>query len=162
MSGKIITEDSKAGFQFFKALGKECIPAGGKSNVSACMMKENEAITLVIADGAAFGPEVEEVLALSKRYPNYSLYLPESFEWILLKANLLEEEFVMDILLNPSDYIESKEFFSWERFFTNCLTELLKSKAGWMYVKKKLNPIYLEEENKKKILHVIQEAGITL
>lgn len=34
---------------------------------------------LVIADGAAFGPEIETVLALG-RYKRLQLFLPESFE----------------------------------------------------------------------------------
>lgn len=46
---------------------------------------------------------------------------------------------------NPQDFIESKDFFSWEQFFTNLLVE--KSQNSYLkYSKKKLNKNYLEEK----------------
>ena len=42
----------------------------------------------MIADGAAFGSEMEKLMRLIKGYPNIALYLPESFEWLILKSGV--------------------------------------------------------------------------
>ena len=56
----------------------------GKSNVFHYLnMHGNEKI-LVIADGAAFGSEIDRVLRLIRERKNVALYLPESFEWMIL------------------------------------------------------------------------------
>lgn len=78
---------------------------------------------LVIADGAAFGPEMEKVMKLIKIQDNITLYLPESFEWIILKAGIIQDGDIQQILSEPWKYIESKEYLSWERFFTWLLVE---------------------------------------
>ena len=45
---------------------------------------------LVIADGAAFGSELEKIYRLMESQPNkITLYLPESFEWLVLKSGML-------------------------------------------------------------------------
>lgn len=60
---EIITEDSNSGYQFMQAIGDKknlkCISAEGKSNVfnKACKVK---AALIICADGAAFGPELNE------------------------------------------------------------------------------------------------------
>ncbi len=48
-------------------------------------MHKNERI-LVIADGAAFGSEIDRVMQLIGGKDQVVLYLPESFEWLILKA----------------------------------------------------------------------------
>ena len=97
---------------------------------------------LVIADGSAFGPEVETVLAVG-RYKRLQLFLPESFEWLVLSSDLFKDKKTRDMLLHPADYIESSEFFSWERFFTKQLIQLTAD--GFLaYEKSSLNPAYLE------------------
>lgn len=58
----------------------------GKSNVFHYLnMHRNEKI-LVVADGAAFGAEIDKVLQLIYTRKNVALYLPESFEWMILPA----------------------------------------------------------------------------
>lgn len=78
---------------------------------------------IVIADGAAFGSEIDKVLRLIEKRENIALYLPESFEWLILSAGILKNSFVDKILDDPSEYVECKEYFSWERFFTAVLIE---------------------------------------
>lgn len=46
------------------------------------------------------------------------MYLPESFEWMILNAGVVQEKEIMEILKEPEKYIESQKYFSWERFFT--------------------------------------------
>ena len=79
------------------------------------------------------------------------LYLPESFEWLILQSGLISRENLQAVLASPAEYIDSEKFFSWEQFFTEILTE---STVGtvYQYNKKKLAPVYLHEVSKAKIL----------
>lgn len=81
---------------------------------------------------------------------NIKLYLPESFEWIILSSGLLEDKKVKAILEAPENYIESQTYFSWERFFTKLLVD--KTEGTYLkYQKSKLNTAYLHEKNKRII-----------
>lgn len=91
---------------------------------------ETESIC-VIADGAAIGPEMDALYKMSVEKGNIKLYLPESFEWIILSSELLEDKEIKDIMDKPENYIESQEYFSWERFFT----KLLVDKTAGTYLK---------------------------
>lgn len=151
----VITEDSNSGFQFFDAVCTDyelqCSSAGGKSNVFHCLKKNQNKNLLVIADGAAFGSEIDKVLRLMKETGRGTLYLPESFEWLILLSGVLESREIEQILEEPSAYIESKECFSWERFFTGLLIEQTED-TYLSYSKKKLNRAYLSEKVKTAIL----------
>lgn len=87
----------------------------------------------------------------SKDRGNVLIYLPESFEWLVLEAGILDSHEVREILAQPEDYIESKDFFSWEQFFTRLLVDKTAG-TPFQYGKKKLNPVYLHERNKRKIV----------
>ena len=89
----------------------------GKSNIFHCLNDHKNKKILVIADGAAFGSEIDRVLQLLQERKNAALYLPESFEWIILNSGLLKENVIREILQAPEEYIESSEFFSWERYW---------------------------------------------
>lgn len=54
---------------------------------------------------------------------NIFLYLPELFEWLILKAGIIAGQEIKEILDAPQNYIECREYFSWERFFTALLIE---------------------------------------
>lgn len=124
---KILTEDSNSGYQFFDAVCTEhqmqCDTANGKSNVFSYLKVHKDEKILVIADGAAFGPEMDRVLQLVQTRKNLALYLPESFEWLILSSGILKDAETTQILQTPSGYIDSKEYFSWERYFTALLIE---------------------------------------
>lgn len=109
---------------------------------------------MVIADGAAFGPQMEKIYQLVQRRTDICLYLPESFEWIILASDILDDSEVRAVLRHPSDFIESREYFSWERFFTSLL--VMKSSDTWLkYAKSKLNPVYLKGKYREEILSVL-------
>lgn len=56
---------------------------------------------------------------------------------------------------NPEDYIDSKLYFSWERYFTKILME--KTKDSYLkYSKSKLNETYLHEKNRRVILESLE------
>lgn len=68
----------------------KCETMNGKSNVFHYLnMHKNERI-LVIADGAAFGSEIDRVMQLIGGKDQVVLYLPESFEWLILKAKVVK------------------------------------------------------------------------
>lgn len=148
----VVTEDTNAGYEFFKAVSDannmNCKSGGGKSNL-ANLANTMQEPTLFIADGAAFGCEMEEFMrALSDKQ---ILYAPESFEELVLRSNILKSNEILAIVANPCDYIESSKFFSWERYFTYLLTERTKS-TSLAYDKEKLNPAYLRNKIVNAIL----------
>ena len=179
---KIITEDSNSGYQFFENVCAErnitCESAGGKTKIPEMIGKAGTEETCIIADGAAIGAEmnllsnkIEEKQNVHLYLPessefkishskdsgkqNVHLYLPESFEWLILNSDLLQDKEVRKILENPEDYIDSTEFFSWEQYFTKLLIQ--KTEGTYLqYKKAKLNPSYLQDKNKNKILESIQ------
>lgn len=161
---KIIVEDSNAGYEFYCRLsqGKKwnVESVDGKSNVFGKILGNEEGeIVLVIADGAAFGPEMDRIMKLLNKKKNIVLYLPESFEWLILKSDILNDKEVREILTDVSQYVECTKYFSWERYFTALLIE--KTKGSYLqYTKKKLNSAYLQEYVQKRIC--LQMEGIEL
>ena len=151
----VITEDSNSGYQFFNSVCRQqqlkCETMNGKSNVFHYLnMHKNERI-LVIADGAAFGSEIDRVMQLIGGKDQVVLYLPESFEWLILKAKVVKSKWADQVLEKPWEYVEIKTYFSWERFFTAVLIE--ETNGSYLaYAKRKLNPAYLNDSVKDSIL----------
>ncbi len=153
----IVVEDSNSGYDFFCGVVEQpikCISAGGKTKIKSIVTKNSDDKMLVIADGAAFGSEMGELYLYMQSNPRVSLYLPESFEWIVLASHLIDGKRIEAILEQPEDYVDSKEFFSWERFFTKLLVNETKD-TYLKYSKKKLNPAYLNEKEKQAMLNVM-------
>ena len=144
---KLIVEDSNSGYQFFEAIGKEtdiqCESAGGKSNLFHLVKKVSDQETCVIADGAAIGPEMNRLYKQSRMKANIKLYLPESFEWLILQSGIINEREIKKILEEPEQYIDSKDYFSWEQYFTKLLMEYTEG-------------TYLHDKNKRQILESIK------
>ena len=160
---KILTEDSNSGYQFFDAVCTEhqmqCDTANGKSNIFSYLKVHKDEKILVIADGAAFGPEMDRVLQLVQTRKNLALYLPESFEWLILSSGILKDAETTQILQTPSGYIDSKEYFSWERYFTALLIE--KAAGTYLnYTKITLNEAYLRDGVKNAILGQMQKVEL--
>lgn len=148
----VITEDSNSGYDFFTELSKQknikCIPANGKSNIIK-KLQESENIDgtrLVIVDGAAFGSEIRDVSEYLDTIGGVVLYAPESFEWILLSSNTIPNTNVTSILQQPENYIDSKEYVSWEKFFTALLINQTHNDPVWAYSKRKLSNVYLSSK----------------
>ena len=155
----IIVEDSNSGFAFFENAAKHfsipCISAKGKAKIHAVAAVSSYDNILIIADGAAFGSEIERIMSL-RHVKNIGIYMPESFEWLILKSDVLNDSSVDSILANPSDFIESQKYLSWEQFFTSLLIE--KSQGTYLeYKKSKLNPAYLQNNEMTKIISEMPE-----
>lgn len=158
----VIIEDSNAGFQFFCDFFNKheitCISANGKSNIYNELISREYTTALIIADGAAFGPEIERVLAV-KKARNVIVYLPESFEWIVLKSGLVKGKEIPEILKEPSLHIESSQYFSWERYFTALLIK--ETNGNYLqYNKTELNPAYLQQHEQMAVIDVLPEIQL--
>ena len=112
---------------------------------------------VVIADGAAFGAYVAKVTAIAKSRKDVLMYFPESFEWLILKSGIIGIKDLDDILAEPEKYIESREFFSWERYFTDLLITATADDNIKKYEKSQLKSYYLEGKNKDAIIDVLPE-----
>lgn len=133
----IITEDESAGHKFFTKLFENnlCVAAGGNSVIPAKINEYKNKRILVIGDGAAFGAHMESCYRKLQYNSKLILYLPESFEYLILKTGLFNKytpdipdvPSVQKILVTPQDYIEASEFNSWEKFFTRVLTSVTKN-----------------------------------
>ena len=86
---------------------------------------------------------------------NIKLYLPESFEWLILQSGIINEREIKKILEEPEQYIDSKDYFSWEQYFTKLLMEYTEG-TYLQYHKSKLNETYLHDKNKRQILESIK------
>ena len=163
----LITEDSQAGFTFFSQVSKTrgiyCENAGGKSNILGILQKrlldKQQKETLVIADGAVFGPEMAHISQLLRGNVNIKLYLPESFEWLLLYADILNKPFIRKRLEEAENYIESEKYFSWERYFTDLLMEETKD-SPYPYDKSNLKDFYLQDKVVQKVLKAMAPISL--
>ena len=158
----IIVEDSHSGYEFFykatENLPVQCISANGKSNLLNEIKLHKGKRLLLIADAAALGSEIRELEEYRRMSSDkIDFFLPESFEWLILRSDLfMPRARINEILAEPVDYIESAEFFSWEKFFEYLLKEETKDSKDLKYDKKKLAKGYLKEERIKMILKPVE------
>lgn len=155
----LVVEDANSGYQFWENVcgSENCICAGGNANIYNTLVniKNNSVPLTVIADGAAFGAFIEGILSIAEIRKDVSIYLPESFEWLILKAGVIDSANIRDILSSPENYIESSRFFSWERFFTELLKDETADDPVKKYNKSQLAAFYLQKKSIDKIKNVI-------
>lgn len=159
--GRIITEDSNSGYEMFQTIAGrfaiECESAQGKSNILLMLAQHSSERVLVVANGAAFGAEMDRIYTFYNLNPGkITLYLPESFEWLLLKSGVLGDRTPKEILSDPSEHIESKDYFSWEQFFTALLREMTQD-TYMQYSKHHLNEFYLQSANVERVLEAMKQ-----
>lgn len=155
----LLTEDSKSGYQFFHSCFEteniHCQSCSSKTRIFEWLKAHSDQRVAVIADGAAFGPEIDSVKKWAEEHPNQGMIcLPESFEWLLLKSGVITENGLEAILDHPADFIDSEEYMSWERFFTHYLTEI-SAGMPYEYSKKKINPYFTAPANAVKVIGLI-------
>ena len=157
----LLTEDTHAGFEMYQQLYSgtaiQCETAGANSSIFSWLQANHHRGVFVIADGAAFGAEMDRVMKLQKQYPDQiTVCLPESFEWLILQSGLLPIPGLREMLENPGQQIESADFFSWEQFFTSYLVQ---HSAGtyFAYSKSKLHSFYAVRDNMERIIALVAE-----
>ena len=142
----LLTEDSHSGFQFYKhyfeGKGVDCFSSGSNAAIYGWLEEHKGESVLVIADGAAFGAEMNRVMHICDISGSF-LCLPES--------GLIKTGEVNDILEHPSKYSDSAVYFSWENYFEKYLIEST-SGTPFQYTKRQINPVYLIDKNAKKIV----------
>ena len=158
----IITEDSKAGFQLFQKFADKmkipCVSANGKSNLLPTIHNNRKKNLLVIADAAALGSEIRDLTQYQEKSENrIDFFLPECFEWLILRSAIFSGNAnIQEILSKPIDYIESMEYFSWERFFTHILIEQSQAIPTLKYEKSNLATGYLSDKNMEFIVRAMK------
>ncbi len=137
----VITEDSNLGYECYKIIyGEICKASGGKSKIYENIRKSDENRILAIVDGAAFGADVGKVMRyFSQSKKQCVLYAPESFEYLILKAGILDVP--KSVLEETYDYADSKEYLSWEEYYTDYLVQNTQ-RTVFRYGKTKLNDNY--------------------
>lgn len=143
----VITEDKKSGNQFMKILfGENNIlvkSADGKDNLPKNILEYQDKNILVILDSSAFGSTIgyyKNSIELAKlNNCNIITLTPESFEYLLLKCLLeINKNIKKDLIENTSDYADSCNYFSWERYYTQLLKDLMQEHYGLNYSKSNL------------------------
>ncbi|MBO6132936.1 MAG: hypothetical protein J6P05_01190 [Lachnospiraceae bacterium] len=162
----IITEDSGSGFQFFKKmaddLGMKCESSGGKSNLLRVMNKYPDKNVALIADGAAIGSEIADLAKQQSLRPKkIAIYLPESFEWIILGAGIVGgvDRAKIDM---PERFADSMDYMSWEQYFTDILIKATKNTVFQRYDKAKLPDFYLQDGVQSRVKGFIKGIDLSL
>ena len=144
----VVTEDSNSGYQFWMQAFKNSnvTSSNGNGNLIKCVKELGLGDTLVIADGAAFGSLIETCISSFQIQTErrISLWLPESFEYLILKSGILKSEKLTQILDNIPEYVECEKYESWENFFTELLI-MLTADGIEKYYKNMLNSYYLQD-----------------
>ena len=65
---------------------------------------------------------------------------------------------LQELLSHPEDFIESREYFNWERFFTHILIQYTKD-TYLHYSKQRLNTAYLHDRARDAILKVMEHIS---
>lgn len=129
----VVTEDRKSGYQFNEAISsKNVISANGKDNIRS--YSDN---CLCIVDGSAFGSCIEECL---DEFNTSILYLINSFEWLILKSNIVND---VDCVVSRFNELCYPGFHSYEDMCTKKLIEYTQN-TEIEYSKSKL-PAKLKE-----------------
>lgn len=133
---RYVAEDQEAGLEYYRAVLGEDKVATSKGNGSLYKFANKD--TLLIGDGAAIGPHMYKLVEC-----HGNLFLPESFEYLLLQSSLFKKDVEVRALLNNKEELITAEYGSWEEYFTTFIT---KHTANTMlaYTKKKLNPCYVK------------------
>lgn len=144
----VVTEDSNSGFQFWTHAFKNSnvTSSNGNGNLIRQVKESDSGDTLVIADGAAFGALIESCISSfqAQTERRISLWLPESFEYLILKSGVLKSEKIEQILNDIPEYVECEKYESWENFFTDILV-MMTADGVEKYSKSTLNTYYLQD-----------------
>jgi hypothetical protein len=162
----VITEDGKSGYKFFKKICQDdCDHADGKSNIAKkiknMQRKDN---LLIVVDGAAFGSNIECVMReLNIKTKPCALYMPESFEWLMLHSlSFAKFKNMLSNKLNVSTLtVESTKFLSWERYFTALFKHCCKE-LGYSYDKSRVPTFLCTRSNIVHILSFMKEQGVDM
>lgn len=120
----VLSEDSKSGYQFYRNFfdgsGTECFSSESNSAIFKWLKEHEDKKVFVIADGAAFGSEIDRILKL-RSIANIRLCLPESFEWLILKSGLIKQKISKKFLRILLNILKVRSFLVGKIFLKNIL-----------------------------------------
>lgn len=154
---KLFIEDSNSGYVFLKAAYSRynCVACNGNANVKKYVLTATDK-SLFIVDGAAFGAYIDDLATIitQKQMMGVSVYVfaPESFEWCILRSRLFYDKCKKQ-LDETYNYADSKEYGSWEQYYTDLLIELTRNTPA-AYTKSNLNEFYLGDNSIKAIKEI--------
>lgn len=96
---------------------------------------------------------------MSKAKSLHKKFSRQTTEWLVLTSGILRDNDIVKILQAPENFIESKEYFSWERYFTALLIEKTSGTHS-NYTKKTLNQAYLNDGVKRAILNQMDQVEL--
>lgn len=154
----VITEDSNSGYEMIKSLVDcEVVSAKGRDNVYNVVSKnlDNYNCIYAIVDGAAFGS------CIGRIYPKFAnkevyLFTPESFEFLLLLSGTFKRYLGAE-LERTYDFCDSKEYLSWERYYTSLLDFVCKRYYDFNYSKSKLDDFFKSDYFKEHLKGQIKD-----
>ena len=156
----VFTEDSNSGFECFSLIFDcDCKAVGGKSRIYNAVKDYEGKDALVIVDGAAFGSNIGKVMRyLSVSKKSCVLYAPESFEYLLLKAGIIDVP--VKVLEKTYEYADSTKFLSWEEFYTDYLVDASKD-GVYRYTKSHLGKAYKNPKVIERIKEVMPKQIVS-
>ena len=105
-----------------------------------------------------FRPQViitEDAGAGYQFFKKIAIYLPESFEWLILSSGVVKVE--DDSLIQQTwQYADSVGYASWEQYYSELLTDITRDSDYLRYNKKKLSAYYNQERVEKDIIDSIK------
>ena len=105
-------------------------------------------------DGAAFGAEIADIVEQQTLRPRkLAIFLPESFEWLIIKSGVIKK-IDTNKIDHPEQYADSTLYMSWEQYFTDLLIETTKESDYMKYTKSHLSDYYLLEKNIAEITKI--------
>lgn len=153
-----LVEDAKSGFEFYRARFDgtlRCETADGNAKVLRWLFDHSDNRVFVVADGAAFGAYADRVLKLQNEHRDtVTVCLPESFEWLLLRSGIIKADGIDEALDDPSAHVDSRQYGSWEQFFTRLLQDSTRGTA-FEYHKGRLVDAYVIPNNADKVMALI-------
>lgn len=137
---ELIVEDSGSGYEFYSRIAPT-IPAKGNDRLSKMALLPDGIHKLYIIDSSNGAREFYNIYLRAKE-GLIDVCTPESFEYVILKTKMFyrlkDVKYIFD---NIEKLANSKEYISWERFFSDKLNDIcLYNTEKWGY-KKGLGPI---------------------
>lgn len=137
----ILTEDSSSGYKFFNdCLIVKCKSSKSKTRIIKSIRSEIQKGTstiLLIVDEVGFGYEFEKLIeffnSLKSTGIDIYLWLPKSFEYVLLNSGMFTE--IDDFLEDPYDSWDLSKYSTVEKYISAVLNREMKKKLGVRYSK---------------------------
>lgn len=138
---KILTEDSRSGFEFYKNLKNfKVTTSNGNSNILK-NIKDNQ---IIVFDSLGIGPHIKYILWKTSVLNCYMIY-PKSFEWLLLESGIFgKTRYEVEKYKNEGEY-----YYKLLRRVSNLYRK--------PYSKDRLNKWILENNQYDKVILKIDE-----